>query len=453
MCKADPAGCNGKVAKPLKTWTFGRDHKQRPLAYAIPWSKTDTLRRCPEHLRCPGLRTVDGTADRGKSEWITADATRCPHEGIRAVMPGRPRRIDTHVDETLTQDLLVFVDQLKANDETEGFYAIKHHTQIYKSFGPEPHFSLVSKATAQIVHGNERGLQGATTLPGDRSGGLLQHGIAGEGVHVVGGPHQLAVYRVTVPEEPAQYSRAALRNVCPASTNWIAYAGTAAAKLQRGRRSSADEADRAAAAAFDPMCEVCKQPFNGAGMRCTGGTHFVCMPCAVKPPPLKASPYAQHTHAKHSPGKGKAAAGERPVAAAAPLVVPKRADVQVTVDVLDFENIPTQNVQMRAFLGDQAGGPIPGGSGVLWNLERKAMSRFKSKRAHVKLDIYDLSREQELGAVLVGSAKVELREANRPPSWVSVSVPRAPYVKGQKRTKSRKGPRSKIRVKLVVAEP
>ena len=109
-----------------------------------PWTKTDTLRKCPEQTKCPGLKTVDGTADRGKSEWITADATHCPHEGIRAVMPGRPRRIDTHIDETLTQDLLVFVDQLKDNDETEGFYAIKQHTQVYKSFGTYARVLLIA---------------------------------------------------------------------------------------------------------------------------------------------------------------------------------------------------------------------------------------------------------------------------------------------------------------------
>lgn len=35
MCKADPLGCNGKMPKPLKTWRFARDQKERPLAYAL----------------------------------------------------------------------------------------------------------------------------------------------------------------------------------------------------------------------------------------------------------------------------------------------------------------------------------------------------------------------------------------------------------------------------------
>lgn len=451
MCRSDPEGCNGKSKKPLKMWVFGRDKKERPLAYAVPWSKTDTLRKCPEHAKCPGLRTVDGTADRGKAEWITADSTRCPHEGIRAVMPGRPRRIDTHIDETLTQDLLVFVDQLKDNDETVGYYAIKQHTQVYKSFGPEPHFALVSKATSQIVHGNDRGLQGAKLLPGDRSGGLLQHGIAGEGVHVVGGPHQIAVYRVTVPEEPAEYSRAALRNVCPSSTNWMPYAGTAAAK-HGGimRRSSAEEAERRAEAEFDPMCEICKQPFSGPGMRCRGGTHFVCMACAVKPPPPSKSP-------KASPGGGTAK--KKKMGAAPALAVQKRADVQVRIEVLDFENVPARNIQMRAYLGKQAGAPIPGGSGVIWNLERKVMSRLKSQHGAIAIEMYNVglptadgSKPDPSTAVLVGSAKCELREANRPPAWLSVFVPLPPRGKGQKRTRSAKRPRAKIRVKLTLVE-
>ena len=323
---------------------------------------------------------------------------------------------------------------------------------VNASPGPEPHFSLISKATAQTIHSNDRGLQGTKRLAGDRSGGLLEHGIAGEGIHIVGGPHQIAVYRVTVPEEPAQYSRAALRNVCPSSTDWIAYAGTAAANRRIGRRSSAEEDERAAAAAFDPMCEICKQPFNGPGMRCRGGTHFVCMPCAIKPPPPKISPHSQKKKV-HSPKSGSGGGGRNsPLEAGPALEVPKRADVQVTIGVLDFENIPTKNVQMRAFLGKQPGVPIPGSSGVLWNLERKVMSRYRSQRAHVKLDIYDLSRNAEVGPVLIGTAKIELREANRPPAWIFISVPRPTKVKGQKRTKSHRGPRSKIRAKLVILE-
>jgi hypothetical protein len=449
LCRSTPAGCNANAPKPLAEFKFGRDQKSRKLATPVRWCLTNTLRQCPEGKNCSGMQHSAGTSDRGKSEWTTADATICPHEGVRALLPGRGRRIDTAIDETLTSDLQVFVSQLQDNDETIGYYGIKHHTQVFKSFGPEPHFKLHHGAGHDAllnIHGENRGLKGAKLLAGDRSGGLHAFGIVGQ-IDVVGGPHQIAVYRVVVPEVEAHYSRAALRPVCPASTDWIDFAGTTATQL--ATLHSGSTTSGRVEKGFDPTCEICKQPFNGRGMRCKGGTHFVCMLCATTPPP--SSP---HQHDPHNPHQHPTTPPHAVIPRAAAPTLPKQADAHVSFNILDFQNVILSNVQMRASLGGTAATQVPGAPGVMWHLQKAVLSRLRSKRVSVKVEMFNLGAAGiNQPPVLVGTAQVDLREANRPATWVHMSVVAPPCAKGEKRTRANtRGPKPQLQVKLEIVE-
>jgi hypothetical protein len=80
--------CYGAEKKKLGEWSFKRDKVLRRLAFAVSWAKFGTCFQCPEGVRCSGLRVASNSRS-AKASYATSDTTRCPHEPIRAVMPGR----------------------------------------------------------------------------------------------------------------------------------------------------------------------------------------------------------------------------------------------------------------------------------------------------------------------------------------------------------------------------